>query len=115
MKVKIGIIEKFIPQEYACGVDLITIDMLENTNKRLTKLERFLFAEASFRMTVLEEHPYVFEHIAGEIPQYVEIQNNRQGDYRYVVRYSDTKSMIVPNRVGRLCPDKREINFNFES
>jgi len=114
MRVKAGEFVKEIPAEYAAGAELLTLSDWEKPEKiRLTPWERFRFAEAAFRMIVLEDNPYVFEHLAGEKPQHIEVQMNRTGDTRYVARYSDTKSMIVPTRVGRLCPDKREMNFDF--
>jgi len=114
MRVKAGEFVKEIPAEYAAGAELLTLADWEEPEKiRLTPWERFRFAEAAFRMYVLETHLYVFEHLNGHKPQHVEVQTNRTGDTRYVVRYSETKSMIVPARVGRLCPDKREMNVNF--
>ena len=114
MRVKAGEYVKEIPAEYAAGAELLTLSDWEKPEKiRLTPLERFRFAEAAFRMTLFEDDPYVFEHLTGEKPQYVEVQMNRWGMIRYVIRYSDIKGVICPARIGKLCPDKRERNQNF--
>lgn len=107
MKVKSGEIVKDIPQEYACGVSLIKTSLFDKPDKiRLSKWERFLFAEAAWRS---KQSKYVLEHLLDRTPEQCHVQSNRRGASRYIVRYERTKqgfrdSAIVPRSVFVTCP-----------
>lgn len=109
MKVKIGEYEKLIPKRYALAVTFINPDDLEEPNKkRLTPMERFMFAEGAWR---LSQRASVLEYLDGMKPEQSIIQTNRDGDVRYSVRYKNKEGKyaitVVPTWVFSDCPDDR--------
>ena len=117
MRVKAGEFVKEIPSRFKRAVELLTLADWEKPEKiRLTPMERFKFAEAAWRV---EQPPLVNDYLKDAKPVQVIEQMNRQGEVRFVVRYSQsdgevdyTPQAIVPNWVAKTCPkDKR----SFES
>jgi hypothetical protein len=117
MKVNIGNVTKNIPKEYYPAVGLLTESDHDNPDKiRLSPWERFLYAEAAWRMrrnSAMREYLFPFKPVGAHI------QYNRKGDHRYVVEYENsgvTAIAIVPTAVLRACPNDKlsEKAFHFD-
>lgn len=107
MRVKAGEIVKNVPQEYACGVSLIKTSLFDKPDKiRLSKWERFLFAEAAWRS---KQDKYISEYLNDRCPAQGHTQMNRSGKTRYLIRYEPNgtgfvASAVVPRSVFVKCP-----------
>jgi len=108
MRIKAGEFQKEIPARYGRAVELLTLADWEKPEKvRLTPMERFKFAEAAWRV---EQPGLINEYLDGVHPEQIIEQMNRDGDIRYVVRYSvrdgefHHPQAIVPNWVAKACP-----------
>jgi len=108
MRVKAGDFQKEIPAKYAGAVKLLTLADWEKPEKvRLTPMERFLFAEAAWRV---EQPKAIRDYLEGTKPEQIIEQINRLGVPRHAVRYSIIPNgtthpqAIVPTWVKRACP-----------
>jgi hypothetical protein len=116
MKVKFGNSVKDIPKQYYGGTWLIKESDLEKPDKiRLTKRERFLFAEAAWRT---KQDKLIRSHLDDTTVGGIEVQYNRSREKRYCVIYKKNgtlwTSAIVPRSVSCVCPEEDVSKMNVD-
>jgi hypothetical protein len=116
MRIIAGEVTKEIPKEYALGLKLVKPSMFDKPDKiRPSNLERFLFAEAAWRVKLAETDPLVYEYIShnDSFPVRAEVQVNRKNERRHLVVYSNKVVAITPRTVVDLFPNTKWVNVDW--
>ena len=97
-----------IPSKYWEGAKVITEDQLDSPDKiRLSEWERFILAEATWRLTLDWTVKNFLEDVS---PECVVREHNRTAEVRFLVRYvgepdsDDVKHAVTTRAVGVTCP-----------